>query len=459
MDTSIVRRILVPATAEADHQIRRPGQLSRVTTDLTISRSYDPSLAHDPIAVATVPALELERQIQTTASHSRPTLEAQTSQIVTGVGDDQFDVDFANVETRFFSLRLRGGSGRVVRLNLKNVNLSKWLTLNPLIASTFDTSDIDAYKSDIGGKLGVPVQAANGVKLEVSPDSKWRFVTDVWVDPGSHSLCVAVKPPTDDVLIAMNYPFPVELWDTFVSETQGGRNPGINVNLLRKTEDGDPIATIECHHGEGTITESRKPIVVLYAREHGDEHESSWVAYGAVRFLMSGCIDANNALDKFDFIIIPVLDPAAARRGVYEGITSQFVDDTNDPDASAYMQYFRAVVSRGRRIAAVIDLHNLESGEGPVVVCPLLGNDARSMILHSAIIGRISSGGFSVPTRPWSRGDVENRLGGWLRLEFGAVHIPYEVNSQAPSLHISLLRLVQVGELIIRGTVDGLNQK
>jgi murein tripeptide amidase MpaA len=84
------------------------------------------------------------------------------------------------------------------------------------------------------------------------------------------------------------------------------------LRFLRAVQIGEPFDR------EG----KQKPTVVVYAREHGNEHDTSHLAEGAIRFLVSDNLEAVKARMDFCFIIIPLLDPDGAVEGKYDNITN-----------------------------------------------------------------------------------------------------------------------------------------
>ena len=70
-----------------------------------------------------------------------------------------FAIDFENKFCNWFIFKLEGAKGRTVRIDLKNVALGKWSTLNPVYSYISDLADPAAFESTPPENPGTPVAA------------------------------------------------------------------------------------------------------------------------------------------------------------------------------------------------------------------------------------------------------------------------------------------------------------
>jgi hypothetical protein len=193
---------------------------------------------------------------------------------------------------------------------------------------------------------------------------------------------------------------------------------------------------------------------LLYAQEHADEPDAGWVAQGALEYLLSDAPGAGELRERYTFLVIPTLDPDAAAAGVHQSVISSFLVGRTTAESIAYANWFQSWINRGNRLDLVIDLHNIQSGEGPHVFCPLMeGTGVRgtlSFALHRMLIENMQEAGYGVQANPLMRGWMPNRLGGWLSHYYGPLSIAFEVNSQAPERHLTLAELKTMGAVFVQ---------
>jgi hypothetical protein len=193
---------------------------------------------------------------------------------------------------------------------------------------------------------------------------------------------------------------------------------------------------------------------LLYAQEHADEQDAGWVAQGALEYLTSDAPDAAQLREHCTFLVIPTLDPDATAAGVHQAMISSFLVGRTTPESIAYANWFQSWINRGNRLDLVIDLHNVQSGEGPHVFCPLIeGTGVRgtlSLALHKMLLENMQEAEYGMLARPQVRGWMPDRLGGWLSHCYGPLSIAYEVNSQAPERHLALGEIKTMGAVFVQ---------
>jgi hypothetical protein len=355
--------------------------------------------------------------------------------------------------TDWFFFRVDGAAGKIVRIDLTGpeIEMSKWCTENPLIC---DARDLSALHSDDSPENGVPrtLLAFNGARIPSTKGQPWRYVPDVW-QSGANTLSFVCRFETDSVYVAMRVPYTPSSNQRYMTSLR--RNGLAKVIEVGRSKGGRPLLLVEfaAHSAEA---HQRKPCALIYAGEHADEYDASWVAQGAIDYLLTD--RARDLRDAASFLIIPTLDPDASAQGRHAGIISSFSSDRASPEAIAYANWFQSWVMAGNRLDVVLDLHNVQSSETNGVACALLeGHGVRgtaSIGLHHLIIKQLRQRGLDADDRPWMFGWSPLRFGGWLAHSYGPITLAYEINSQAPSRHLTITDLRSVGGAMVESVGD-----
>jgi hypothetical protein len=119
--------------------------------------------------------------------------------------------------------------------------------------------------------------------------------------------------------------------------------------------------------------------------------------------------------------------------------------------------------SRPKRLDLILNLHNVESGENNLnVFAPLIYSErdesAFVRLIDEHIRRGLAEASFLVPLQP-PTGTVAapSRFGGWLAENFGATHLLYELNSQAPSFHLTNSETRRAGAALLKAAEDFLH--
>lgn len=145
------------------------------------------------------------------------------------------------------------------------------------------------------------------------------------------------------------------------------------------TVEGRPIPLLTITNP--ALPESGKRVIWLMARQHAWEAGTSWVAEGALRFLLSSEPAAARIRDRYIIKMIPMADPdGVARGGVRFNKNGYDLNrnwDTADaklmPEIWAERKAVLDWVDSGQRVDLFLTLHNTESAdyiEGPLAGGP-----------------------------------------------------------------------------------------
>lgn len=345
----------------------------------------------------------------------------------------------------FFLYRVEGVRGQTVTIEIRNVP-ERWSPINPVYSYTKSLDDLSAFESRPVTNAALR-RAANGVQLPDTSGQSWDFIEDTKFFNGS--LWFRQKFEAD-AYICMRYPYTPSYNERYLETLKG--KPGVTVLTVGKSKEGRPLRIVKI--GEGTEDdEKRKPCVLIYAREHADEQDSSWAAQGAVEFLISNAPEARQVRTQYTFLVIPLLDPDGAAAGLYEHVMDSFNAGSETPESVAYSAFFKTRADEGRQADLVLNLHNLESQEGPHVSNPRLGLDMKAasycrILYGEFVVPPIKAADLRVGAPTELKGLSPGRLGVWLHATYGSLHLPLELNSQERHRHMTISDLHQVGRLL-----------
>lgn len=373
---------------------------------------------------------------------------------VTRVSASRFAIDFEGKFANWFMFRVEGAKGRTLRIDLDNVDLAKWHSLNPVYSSIAALDDPDGFASRptslLAGKPDATAvtKAYNGPLLPATDGiQQWHYISEVWADWSIKRLSLVHTFADDRVYVAMRVPYTPGLAEAYIARLE--KNPLAKVITVGKSKEGRPLRVVKIGGGSDE-DERNKPCILMYAREHGNEQDSSWAAQGAIDWLLSDAEEARSIRGQFTVLLIPLLDPDGAARGLYENLTHSFAYKRHStPEPIAYAAFFRKWIDAGQRLDVITNLHNVESAEQPHVSCALMepgrGRLRECQALHQRVVRLLEVDGFVVSPTPWKEDYAVFRLGGFLSLYYGPLHLPYEVNSQDRGQHLTLWQIQHAG--------------
>jgi hypothetical protein len=360
----------------------------------------------------------------------------------------------------YLLLKLTGLIGKTVRLDLRGAPFNQWGTAIPQY-SYIET--LDAYKDfESTTQPSTPYgDEENGPKPRMGdraalPDTRgqqWHYFSVSTREEDGVSL--EQKFDRDSAYVAYRVPFTPRYNESFISQLELNRN--LDVVHVGKSKGGNDLDLIKIPAGPIENAAS-KPCVLIYAREHPDEQDCSWIAQGAVQFLASDDVAAKALCNRCTFLIIPLFDPDGAITATHQNIIASFDPDNESPESRAYASWFKSWIDSGNRLDVILDFHNPPPSAAFHVACPLMevldGRLQYCLKLHEQIRNDLMSAGYNVRNTPWTTGIMSTRLCGWLSESFGALIQPYEVNSLTPRRQLNLWELRQIGKIMATSTVS-----
>lgn len=378
---------------------------------------------------------------------------------VTNVSDDNFEMTFSKGDRDlggWHLFKIEGAAGKTVSIVMKNVP-GNWRTHHPVYSYSRDLGSLKNFMSkkprsagDAQIPPGGPAKKGNGKGTwtgPLLPDTSlenWHYIAEVTVS--NRNLIIKHTFTEDHAYVAMRVPYTVEYNEALLEVVS--KQPGVIVHDVGQSREGRPLKLVQI--GGLTPSEAQNnPCILVYAREDGNEHDTSWVAEGMMLSLLLKR-EFKALPEKATFLIVPLLDPDGAVHSLYKNIASSFLNNqASTPESLAWAGWFRDWVNQGNRLDVVINLHNTASRESDHIECALVepktGRNAQCKLLNKAIIEALQKKQYLADVDPWMTGYAVDRMGGFLQSYFGNIHLAYEVNSQNRKQHLTLYRLRAMG--------------
>jgi len=197
------------------------------------------------------------------------------------------DQDKRNRQPSWFYFRLDGVSGRDLTIDIANL-----------------AGEYNYRKHDGSGLRNMhPVYSYD--------DRNWRhFEKTEWIT-GESTVRIRFRPERDRIWIARIAPYTTEHLKRLLGALRG--HPHFKEETVGRTVERRPLLLLTITNPEAG--DSRKKVIWLMARQHSWEAGTSWVAEGALRFLLSGEPEAARLRDECVFKIFPMCDPDGVVRG------------------------------------------------------------------------------------------------------------------------------------------------
>jgi hypothetical protein len=422
---------------------------SDVLTALQDAASEIPLIRIAPVAPAdsqpVVPAFAPDTVVRVISG-----FEGSSPIAVREISATRFEVTLtANDAQNWFMFRVEGAAGKTVRLDIRGQQVMNWWSLNPLYCYGNNLDGIDATDSIARNAASESSRAWNGPTLPDTHGQKWHHMPNAWMGT-PHTFSFVHHFETDGCYIAMRAPYTPNFNERYLASIAA--RPEVHLHVAGKSKEGRPLQVVEIGNGSRTAN----PCVLLYGREHADEQDSSWAVKGAIDFLLSDSPESVALRDRFTFLAVPVLDPDGAVAGRYANITDSFQAFQETPESIAYSGFFRQWVQAGKRLDLVLNFHNHESAEVPEEFSCALAEPKRNAPRHSEcaainaqLTADLSNAGYLVaPFKPMQT-YFSFRLGGWLMGYYGPLHLLYELNTQAPKRHLTILDTEAIGANVV----------
>jgi hypothetical protein len=293
-----------------------------------------------------VPPLEEARAKSEDANadiHITADFDCSTPIDVTRISPTHFRVAITTNGFRdWFMFRLTGVAGKTVRIDLTgdNIEMFKWWSLNPLVTYATDTNALETYTTVPSRQP--PDTAWNGAQLPPTDGQSWHFIPGVWREGPTNTLSLVEHFDEDQAVIAMRVPYTPGYNQKYLAQLAAGS--AAKVIQIGQSPQGRPLQLAIV----GDDPSHPRPCVLIYAREHADEHDTSWVAQGALEYLISDDPQAQALRQRFTFIVIPLLDPDSAAASFHEVMMTSFLPG-KDNSRIGRLRQLVSILDRRRR--------------------------------------------------------------------------------------------------------------
>jgi hypothetical protein len=232
--------------------------------------------------------------------------------IIKRITATHFEISLASQDwPNWFIFKIDGAAHRIVRVDIKGAISRRWWSLNPVYSELNDLSDLNGFQSIRAVNEVAHTVSWNGSLLPDTSSQRWHFISGVW-QSDTDALSFVQRFEGDHVYVAMKVPYLPSYNEHYIASLAG--RPGLRVHEIGTSSNGHPLQIVEIGSADAKTT----PCVLLYAREHADEQDSSWVAQGCIDFLSGDSTEAAQMRSTCTFLVIPLLDPDGANAGVYE---------------------------------------------------------------------------------------------------------------------------------------------
>ncbi len=354
--------------------------------------------------------------------------------------------------------------GKTYRFDLVNVP-DKWQTLNPVYSEP-DVTNLKNPKYFVSKSVKQPESlytSANGAKIPSTAGQKWHYMRNVQWKGSKNTLVCRQKMKGKQSWIGMRVPFTLEYREAFFEKIRQMDLPFVKIHKVGESKGGHPLKILEV----GGLTErarKNRPTVVWWLQEHSDEHDTSWLGEGLIRFFLSNSGRARQLRNRANFLIIMLADPDGTIRSHYKNKLHTFIETRSSKLSRGYTRWFREWMNKNRTLTCVDTIHNVENNEMKTHLenASVETKDGRYeelMRLHNDIVGYVRKQGYQVGEKPWKTAYRNDRLGGFLRRHAGAAHLFYETDSQMPGRKLTLHDLRMLGVHISTAIVEHLYSK
>ncbi len=354
----------------------------------------------------------------------------------------------------WFMFRVHGVAGKTVRFDMVSPGqgLPHWATLNPIYTYATDLNDAATYAVDSNSK-GEAEHAWNGPLLSSTAGQQWHFISSAW-EENVQRYSFVQRFEKADAIVAMRVPYAPGFNQHELADVASSGSA--ELVEIGRTAENRPLQMLIFSGGD----ESRRtqPCILIYAGEHADEHDAMWVARSIARFCAGDSLQAKDLRSHFTILLLPCLDPDSVALGRHSGTILSFHMGARSGDSIQIARWFQNWITARNRLDIVVDLHNIQSAEGPHISPALLeGSGPRgelSTSLNAAILQAEQSAGFTATIGHDRRGWSPARLGGWLAQQYGPLTLAYEVNSQAAGEHLNMAKQGRLGTALILATAQ-----
>ena len=193
----------------------------------------------------------------------------------------------------------------------------------------------------------------------------WKHIDTFEYDAAEPKLRLRIKPSAPTFWIAHCPPYTNATLGRLRAELSP--HPDFHEEVAGKTVGGRDIVLWTITHPS---TLPRKTVWLMF-RQHSWESGSSWVAEGALRFLLGKTVEARTLREQLIWKIFPLCDPDGVARGGVRFNTNGYdlnrnwdtIDPMRMPEIAAQRAAVESWLKAGHSVDVFLSLHNTETSE------------------------------------------------------------------------------------------------
>jgi hypothetical protein len=189
----------------------------------------------------------------------------------------------------------------------------------------------------------------------------WKRITNVKYDTAKYTFVFSEKFDDEPVWIAYAHPYPTSRLEELLKKaTSSGY---AKISHLATTKEKRDISLV--HITDHEIPAEDKKNILILALQHAGEDAGGFMAEGMIRYLLSGDEGAVSARARFNYFIVPMMNPDGIFNGTsrynmkMEDLNNIWLDDEKkQPEVTGLKNWAESWLSAGNDIDLFIDIHN-----------------------------------------------------------------------------------------------------
>jgi hypothetical protein len=252
-------------------------------------------------------------------------------------------------------------------LRVGGVDVNKPLFVKVVANTSAGSSEGGAKHEKLGANWSLPSRAA------VSTNRTDWDQTEIGERHGGE-ITYRIEPKTSMVWLAWGPPFTLRDARTFLTAA-AEKHAFASCFSLARSRGGNSVPALQVQ--EGSLPESRRPVIWVLARQHAWEVGGTWVGIGFAEWLTSDDERAKRLRSEAEVFFVPVMDAdrVVTGDGGKESIPHDHNEDWSEsphyPEVAAVEKRIVAQVKKNR-MALLVDLHdpNNKAAESQLWVTP-----------------------------------------------------------------------------------------
>ena len=336
------------------------------------------------------------------------------------------------------------------------------------------------------GNDKLPIQNVMPEKLAaqfLSKDGKrwepWREVDKAEVSADNSTFVVTQQFDAANASVAMRVPYTYTYEEELLKRLAAAKIPGLTIDTICESTVDKLIAPQTYWKRKFKIIriespavnaedKTKRPGILVYAREHATEQDSSWALHGMLRWLLSDDEKAVKARTQNNWLLFPLYDPDAAANSSWRDGLDCISDNTVWSNYTyEKMWYFVDWITKGHRLDLAIDLHGSECAEAENLTAPYIissyvpRTDARlktEIAYNTALFKQAADAGYQVG-KPEARKTLLEpvRMVYWTNVLSRTLGQSLEVNSRYPQNRLTQTQMYDLGRQIATSSIAFIN--